>query len=511
MDSLRERTIRGGVARVAAQGADFVLRIVSLMILARMLNPTDFGLLGMVTAFTGVLGLFRDFGLSAATVQRATITEEQTSTLFWINVLVGAALTAAAMLLAPFVGTFYHQKRVVMITVAVATAFLFNGAGVQHSALLQRQMRFTALAVIQVISLIISSAIGIGTAKAGYGYWALVAMTLSSPLVTTAASWIATGWFPGKPRRGVGIRSLMRFGGTLTLSGLVMYITFNLDKVLVGRIWGAEAMGIYGRACQLVRIPTDNLNSTVGEVAFSALSRVQHEPSRFKRYFLKGYSLVLAVTVPVTVAFALFADDIIHVVLGPKWRAAVPIFRFLAPTILALAIVNPLGWLLNALGLVGRGLKIALAFGPLMIAGYIIGLRAGPTGVAIAYSAVMSISVIPLIIWAVHGTSISFWDVGTVVIRPLSSAAVASGLALGVRFLYGPSLSPLPRLVFTTAVLFVVYFVALLFFGDHKSVFVDLIRGLKQPVKTEEKPVLSNPVNESPGAARSVETGTQHR
>jgi O-antigen/teichoic acid export membrane protein len=499
MDSLRERTIRGGVARVAAQVADFSLRLLSLMILARMLDPTDFGLLGMVTAFTGVLGLFRDFGLSAATVQRATITEEQTSTLFWINVLVGAALTAAVMLLAPFVGTFYHQERVVMITVALATAFLFNGAGVQHSALLQRQMRFTALAVIQVISLIISSAIGIGAAKSGYGYWALVAMTVSSPIVTTSASWIATGWVPGRPRRGVGIRSLMRFGGTLTLNGLVMYITFNLDKVLVGRIWGAEAIGIYGRAYQLVRIPTDNLNSTVGEVAFSALSRVQHDRSRFKRYFLKGYSLVLAVTVPVTAACALCADDMIYVVLGPKWRAAVPIFRFLAPTILVFAIVNPLGWLLNALGLVGRGLKIAMAFAPLMIAGYVIGLRAGPAGVAVAYSSVMSISLIPLIIWATHGTSISFWDVVTVVIRPLSCAAVASCLALATRFFCGPSLSPLARLVFTTAVLFVSYFGGLLLFSTQKSLFVDLIRGLKQPVKSEVEPVFSTSVNESSG------------
>ena len=103
---------------------------------------------------------------------------------------------------------------------------------------------------------------------------------------------------------------MMRFGGTLTLNGLVLYAAYNVDKVLLGRFWGAEAIGIYGRAYQLSRVPTDNLN-WVGEVAFSALSRVKNDPSRFKRYFLKGYSLVLALTLPITVVCALFADDVI--------------------------------------------------------------------------------------------------------------------------------------------------------------------------------------------------------
>jgi PST family polysaccharide transporter len=153
-------------------------------------------------------------------------------------------------------------------------------------------MRFTTLAVIGVVSLIVSTAIGIGGAKAGYGYWALVAMTVALPLTSTIGFWLTTGWVPGMPRRRVGIRSMMRFGGTLTLSGLVAYLAYNSEKVLIGRFWGADAIGIYGRAYQLINVPTDNLNSAVGEVAFSALSRVQDDPSRFKSYFLKGYSLV---------------------------------------------------------------------------------------------------------------------------------------------------------------------------------------------------------------------------
>src|SRR5438552_6922488 len=227
MKDLKERTIRGGSARIVAQGANFALRIGSIMVLSRLLEPRDFGLLGMVTAFTGVLSLFRDFGLSAAAVQRATVTEEQTSTLFWINVLVGALLTAIAVLLAPVVSAFYREPRLLWVTSVVATGFLFNGAGVQHSALLQRQMRFTALAWIDIVSLIVSTAIAIGGAKAGYGYWALAAMTVSLPVTGTVGLWLVSAWVPGKLRRGVGIGSMMRFGGTVTLNSLVVYVASN--------------------------------------------------------------------------------------------------------------------------------------------------------------------------------------------------------------------------------------------------------------------------------------------
>src|SRR5208283_3831626 len=258
MHDLRERTIRGGVARLCAQGVSFALRVGSLMVLARLLGPKDFGLVGMVTAFTGVLTLFRDFGLSSAAVQRATVTDEQISTLFWINVLFGALLCLLTVAMAPLIAAFYHEPRLFAVAAVLAIGFVFNAAGIQHSVLLQRQMRFTALALIGVVSLILGTACAIGGAMAGYGYWALVGMTVSLPFTNTIGLWLTSGWVPGMPQRRVGIRSMMRFGATLTLNGLVVYVASNLEKVLLGRFWGVDAIGIYGRAYQLVTIPTDN-------------------------------------------------------------------------------------------------------------------------------------------------------------------------------------------------------------------------------------------------------------
>jgi O-antigen/teichoic acid export membrane protein len=491
MKDLKQRTLRGGLARLCAQAANFLLRGGSLMILARLLGPKEFGLVGMVTAFTGVLDLFRDFGLSSAAVQRTTVTEEQVSTLFWINMLVGALLGLLAIAMAPVIAAFYHEPRLFSVTVILAAGFLFNAAGVQHSVLLQRQMRFTALSLIGVVSLIVGTSIAIGGAKAGYGYWALVAMTVSSPLIATIGLWVATRWVPGMPHRRAGIRSMMRFGGTLTLNGLVAYAAYNAEKVLIGRFWGTDAIGIYGRAYQLVNIPTANLNSAVGEVAFSALSRLQDDPSCLKSYFLKGFSLVLAMTLPITIACALFADDMIFVLLGPKWKDAAAIFRLLAPTIAIFAIINPLGWLLNSVGLVGRGLKIALVFAPVMIAGYVMGLPYGPKGVAFAYSAVMTLWVIPHILWCVHGTAISLWDILLATSRPLASGILAGALAFGARLICGQLLSPLPRLVLEGSVLFVTFLGILLFIAGQKSLYLDLLRGLKGSSSLEEKGLVS--------------------
>jgi O-antigen/teichoic acid export membrane protein len=154
-------------------------------------------------SFHWVLGLFRDFGLSAAAVQRRVITEEQISALFWINILVGVLLGLLALAMAPAIAAFYHDPQLFWVTAVLATGFLFNAAGVQHSALLERQMRFTVLAVISVVSLIAGTTVAIIGANAGYGYWALVAMSVTQPLIATIGLWLTVSWLPACLRTGL--------------------------------------------------------------------------------------------------------------------------------------------------------------------------------------------------------------------------------------------------------------------------------------------------------------------
>ena len=486
MKNLRERVIRGGLAKLCSQIVTWVIRVGSLMVLARLLDPRDFGLVGMVTAFTGVLNLFRDFGLSSATVQRLDVSEQQISTLFWINIVIGALLALILAISSPIVATFYHEPHLLSVSLVLATAFIFNAAGVQHSALLQRQMRFTTLAAIDTLCLVVSTSLAITMALSGFSYWALVASAVSLPLLTTLCLWWATGWIPGKPSTLGEVQSLMRFGGGVTLLSLIVYIAYNFDKVLLGRFWGAEAIGIYGRAYQLINLPTENLNSAVGGVALSALSRLQDDPQRLKNYFLKGYCLVLALTVPITIACALFAQDMILVVLGPKWKDAVEIFRLLAPTILVLALINPLWWLTCALGMVGRNLKLASVLAPLVISGYVIGLPYGSKGVALGFSITMILWVVPCIAWSVHGTVVSFQEIMVAASRPLLSGIAAAALAFGVQSVFGQSLGPLTRLIVGILVLVATYVGMLFYVMGQKTLYFNLLQGLRRRPRVDD-------------------------
>jgi PST family polysaccharide transporter len=488
---LKHRATRGGVARILSQASMLVLRTGTLMVMARLLDPTDFGLIGMVTAVIGVFSVFRDFGLSAAAIQQTNITAEQSSTLFWINMFVGVFLGALAALMGPFVADFYHQPRLIGITAVLATGFIFNSAGVQHSALLERQMRFVVLSVLDVGSLAIATIIGIVMALKGFGYWALVITSTVTPMLYMFGVWFVSGWVPGRPRRGVGVGSMMKFGGSLTANGLVMYFAKNFDKILLGKFWGVDALGIYGRAYQLVNIPTANLNSAAGGVVFAALSRVQDDAARFRSYFVKGYSLILSLAVPITFMCALFGDDIIRVFLGPKWHSAIPIFRCLAPTTLGFAIFTPLGGLLAARGLVDRSLKMALVLAPLLMTGYVVGLHWGPVGVAIAYSTVIMTAVFPMIGWAVRDTGVSFRDLLETLARPMIAGVVAAAPAYGVGLWCGSAMLPVARLAATLTTLSIVYVVMLLYALGQKQFYFDIARTLFKRMPAEEASGLS--------------------
>ena len=476
---LKKKTARGALISTCAQATNLVLRTGSMVILARLLTPQDFGLVGMVTACTGFVALFQDAGLSMATIQRTSITHEQVSTLFWINILVGIALALICAGMAPILSAFYHEPRLFWLTVVVGTSFLFYGAGAQHRAMLQRAMRLATLTIIDLSSLVLSICLGIGMALGGFGYWAVLCTIVAPLAFNLFGLWTATGWRPGLPRRGCGAGSMLKYGGTITLNGVVVYFCYNLDKVLLGRFWGADILGLYGRAYTLINLPTQTLNSTIAVVALPALARLQNEPKRLKNYFLKGYGLFLSLAIPITMACAAFAEDIIHVFLGAKWNATVPVFRLLTPMAFAFALFNPFGWFLIATGRATRSLHIAFMIVPVVIAGYLAGLSQGAVGVAAGFSIATLLLIPPILFWSTRGTLISVTETLMVVSRPLLAGLVGTGVALAAsaglaRFLTGP----LPRLFVASFVLFSVYGIVLLFVLGQKTVYAAVLRDL---------------------------------
>ena len=472
----KRRSVRGGVTTVMSQALKFTVRTGSMMVMARLLSPEDFGLQGMVVAMTGFLSLFRDAGLSAVTVQRADISREQVSTLFWINVLVGTLLTLALLVASPSIAAFYHDPRLTRIAAFSAPAFLINSLSIQHYALLQRQMRFLHLAAIDVVSLAVSSLVGLVMALSGYGYWALVGMTVVLPLVTTILCWMLMPWVPGLPRRDIGMRSMLSMGGMLTLNSLVVYLAYNTEKILLGRFWGPEALGVYGRAYQLISLPSDLLISAIATVAFPSLSSLQKDPERLQRAFLRGYSVVLSLTIPTTVCCALFAGQIVGIVLGPKWNEAVQLFRFMTPTILAFGFINPLAWFLISSGRVERSMYISFLIAPVVILGAVVGVQFGPRGAAIAFSSMMTLLTVPVIAWARAGTTLSARALWTAIRDPLAAGCVAGifgfvvsrGLPAGV---------PIPVVALAGALAVYSSYALVLFFPlKQRDLYVDLFR-----------------------------------
>jgi O-antigen/teichoic acid export membrane protein len=476
MRDLKERAVRGGLAKLCGQVTNTLLRIGFMVVLARLLDPQDFGIVAMVTVITGVYQIFSSAGLGAGAVQSATITDEQISTLFWINMLVGVFLALLCVATAPALAAFYREPRLSWVTIAIGTTFIFTAVGVQHNALLQRELRYITISVIDTLAQLASTVVGIVMALAGFKYWALVVATIVAAAVGAAGNWVAVPWIPARPRSGIGIGPILRMGGTWTLNNLVVYVAYNMEKLLLGRFWGADALGLYGRAYQLISFPTHTLNNTIGAIAFPAMSRVQDDPARLRSYFLQAHSLAMSMTLPITVFGALFAEDIVLIALGPKWMETVPIFRLMTPTVLIFGVINPPAWLLYSMGLQERSLKIALVIAVLMIAACAAGLPYGPRGVALAYSAAMSLWLVPHVVWCLHGTMIAPRDLFVAAFRPLLSSVIAAAIGFAAQVCLADLASPFLRLALGGSAMFSVYIFMLLFVMGQKEFYLGLLK-----------------------------------
>ncbi|HXG48623.1 MAG TPA: lipopolysaccharide biosynthesis protein, partial [Methylomirabilota bacterium] len=439
---IKRRTIRGAGVLLMSQAVRVGLNGVVTVVLARLLTPADFGLVAMVTTITGFAALFKDAGLSMVTIQRERMSDAQVTALFWVNVAVSVTLMLVLMAAAPWVVKAYGEPRLQGITLALASVFVLGGLNAQHFALLRRQMRFAAVAAVELGALVVGGVVGIALAAAGKGYWALVGMSAAVAVVTTAGAWVASGWSPGWPRRGVGLRSMLRFGGTMLGLEMLHYVSGQADNFLIGRRWGDAALGFYGKAFRMLDLMTGQLNGVFRSVAVPALSRLQTQPEQRRRHFLNGYSIVVALSILIISCSAVYAPEAVAVVLGPQWESVGPLFRLLAPGAVAAALMNSQGWLALACGRVGQQLRLALWVVPLTVLAFVVGLPWGPSGVAMAYSVAKVSIVWPVTAVMTRGTGVSVADVFRAARPALIAGTVAAGLGWLLRAVLERHLGP---------------------------------------------------------------------
>lgn len=430
MENLGTKAVRGATITLAAQGVKFALSLGITMILARLLTPRDYGLFAMAAVFTGLVAIFRDGGLSIATVQRAKITDAQVSTLFWFNLALGIALALVVVAISPLVGWFYREQALVGISLALAIPFVFNGLGAQPQALLQRALRFRTIAAIEIASLMVSATAGIAAAGAGMGYWSLVIALICSSGASSLLSLISCRWRPGAPVMGSGVRPMLRFGGELTAVKFFDSVASTLDSLLLGKLFGAGVVGIYTRAQMLMLLPSSQVVPPLLSVSLPIMSRLGQDPPRLRQVFAELLCLVLLAASFVTVILVAAPDWLVSVVLGGQWAPVPPVLSLMAGSALLVPLTAFCAASITALGDGARLMRWALVRNAIIAAAIAAGCAWGAHGVALSLSIASLVFLLPMLnrtvvgsgliertaIWRVTGIGLGICAAGCIVL-----------------------------------------------------------------------------------------------
>jgi polysaccharide transporter, PST family len=470
---LRRRALSGGVFAFAAQGVRLVLQIGTTAVLARMLVPADYGLVAMVLPFVALIQLFQDAGLGNVTLHRRDLTAEQVSALFWVNIGAGMALSLVLAGLAPLIAVFYDQPRLTAVAVAFAAVLIPATAAVQHRALLQRAFNNRALAAIDVTIQVLGAAVAVAMAWLGAGYWALVGQAATLAIAQLPLLWLVLPWNPGRPRGLRAIRPLIRAGGEITGFNLMSFLARNVDNVAIGRAWGEAALGLYGRAYNLMLTPISQINGPIGVIAVPVLSRLAAEPARYRAAVRRILENLLLATQPGTVLLVVASDAVVRILFGPGWAAAAPILSALAVAALVQPANNATGWLFVSQGRSRDLLRWGFVGAPLQIAAILAGLPWGAMGVAVAYAATEILAVTPLL-WRRVGSEVFSARDAAATLAPYLGASVLSGGTILLARSWLPPLDPLALLIAGGVWTYAVQALVLLALPSHRRVVLDL-------------------------------------
>jgi PST family polysaccharide transporter len=405
-------------------------QMATLVVLARLLPPSAFGLLAMVAAIGAILELVKEFGLSAATIQKQDISHAQVSTLFWINAGVGMALGGGLFLAAPLLARFYGQPELDGVARWLALGFVLSGLTVQHWALLRRQMRFGTIAGIETTADLVSFGAAIALAIAGAGYWALVVQRLLAPGLLLVASWSICRWRPAPPARTAGVAPLLGFGASVTGAQLSVAFARSLDQILIGWLWGPVVLGFYERTTRLLLVPINTINAPVYATAMPALSRLLDQPARYRSMFSQVMQKLGLLTMPAFALAAVTADWVVDILFGPSWRQATPLVALFSVSATFLPVLMAVSLLYLSQARTAELLRAMLIDSAIAIASILVGLQWGVVGVAASLAVVGLLVRTPLAFWlAARRGPVAVGAVWRAVAPPISIAiAVAAGI-----------------------------------------------------------------------------------
>ncbi len=455
-----QRSVRGGAVSLAARAVNAAIQIGSVLFLARLLSPEDYGLVSMVAAITGFATALVDLGTRDAIVQRARITEGEISALFWITLAIGCGFALITAACGPVIAWFYGEPRLAMIAAISATTFIMSALTCQHYALLRRAMKFRELGMIEVVANLCSAAIAVTIAFRGLHYWALVVRPIALTTLLAVGLWVRCHWVPGKPTMTSGVKEMVKFGlhtGGFTFTD---YIGRSGDKVAIGYRSGPKPLGYYQNASFIYDNLLDVLVYPLHSVAVSSLSKVRDDLKEFRRLWSKALSTLAFYATPAFGLLAVTSRDLVVLLLGTKWSNAGVLLSILALRGIPHTIERTLGWLHVSAGRSDRWMRYGVVAVCVQMVALFFGLPFGPKGVAIAYVISMFILFIPAIAYAGRPMGIGARDVIRVVWRQLAGTLIAAAIGFVLRYTLLANASAIARTAGLTVAYIALYLVA---------------------------------------------------
>jgi PST family polysaccharide transporter len=470
-----QQSLRGGAASLTARAVNVLIQIGSVLFLARLLSPEDYGLVSMVTAITGFAPALVDLGTHDAVVQRPRITEGEVSALFWITFGLGCGAALLVGACGPLIARFYHEPRLITITAISGLTFVTTALTCQHQALLRRAMKFRELGVIEVTANLLSAGTAVTVALCGFHYWALVLRPLAMTSFIAAGVWLQSRWLPPRPTLTRGVKDMLRFGLHSTGFTMADFAGKSGDRIAIGHSRGPKALGYYQNAMFVYDNLLDVFAAPLHGVAIASLSKVREDLVEVRRLWGKALSTLVFYSMPAFGLLAVTSRDLIVLLLGAKWSSAGVLLGILALRGIPHTVERSLGWLHVSAGRTDRWMYWGVFSTAVQLVALFCGLPFGPTGVVVAYVICMFILFVPAIAYSGRPFQIGAIDVIQTVWRPLVGSLTAAAAGFVLRYTLLANASGLVR-TGALALAYVVVYLAMVagLFGERMPLAIAL-------------------------------------
>jgi len=306
-----------------------VLHMVISIILARLLDPAEFGLLGMLAIFTSVAQSILDSGFGSALIQKKNASQTDSSSIFYFNLFIGILLSALYFFLAPFVADFYQQPILKPITRVLSLTLIINAFSLVQLSMLRKNMNFKNHFYVSLLAVIVSGVFSIIAAYRGLGVWSLVIQSISHSLTQAVSLWVLSKWRPIGHFSLSSLKTMFSFGSRLLIAGLLETVFKNLYQTFIGRVYSPSDVGYYSRASTMESAASQATSMAVGQVIFSAFSPYQDNNKALKKVHSKTIKMSMFLLMPVMIGLIAIAEPLFLFLLTDKWAESIPYFQLL--------------------------------------------------------------------------------------------------------------------------------------------------------------------------------------